>query len=133
MRLAALHAAAFAPERGWTAQEIGALAADGRLVAASDDSGFALISLAADEAELLTLLVAAERRGRGIGAALLDAALGEATQAGATVMHLEVAADNLAAISLYRAAGFNETGRRPRYYKRGAARIDAMLFSRPIG
>ncbi|MEX2519862.1 MAG: GNAT family N-acetyltransferase, partial [Paracoccaceae bacterium] len=125
--------AAFAPARGWTAEESGGRAAGGRLLVISDDFGFALVSLAADEADLLTLAVAPERWGRGVGAALLEAALREAAEGGAATMHLEVAADNLAAISLYRAAGFVETGRRPRYYARGAARIDAMLFARPTG
>lgn len=129
-RLAGLHRAAFpSEERSWSAEEIGALAATGRLIALDDGTGFALISLAADEAEVLTVAVAPAARRRGAARALLDAAMTEAGRRGAATMFLEVAEDNSAAISLYRAAGFRETGRRPRYYLRGAARIDALLFS----
>lgn len=128
-RLAALHRAAFPPEeRSWSAEEIAALAETGRLLALDDGTGFALISLAADESELLTLAVVPAARRRGAGRALLAAAMTEAARNGAAAMFLEVAEDNAAAIALYRAAGFRETGRRPRYYLRGAARIDALTF-----
>ncbi|MEO1612611.1 MAG: GNAT family N-acetyltransferase, partial [Pseudomonadota bacterium] len=121
--LAALHAAAFAPERGWSAEEIGDLAMRGALIADDAACGFALISLAADEAELLTIAVGSERRGRGIGAALLRETENAARESGAARLFLEVAADNAAALALYRKAGFDETGRRPAYYRREAGRI----------
>ncbi|MFV0473883.1 MAG: GNAT family N-acetyltransferase, partial [Pikeienuella sp.] len=128
-RLARAHRAAFPPEeRGWSAAEIGALAANGRLIAREDDEGFALISLAADEAELLTLAVAPALRRQGAGRALLAAAMAQAAAGGATTMFLEVAEDNEAAIALYRSAGFAPAGRRPRYYRRGAALVDALLL-----
>jgi ribosomal-protein-alanine N-acetyltransferase len=46
---------------------------------------------------------------------------------------LDVAEDNLPARELYRAHGFAEDGRRPRYYR--AARnvpVDAILMSRSL-
>ncbi|MEL7462931.1 MAG: ribosomal protein S18-alanine N-acetyltransferase [Pseudomonadota bacterium] len=130
--LAALHAAAFAPERGWSAEEIADLAATGALIAEDADRGFALISLAADEAELLTIAVAEEARGAGIGAALLNAAEGVAAKNGATRIFLEVAADNAAALALYRKSGFEEIGRRPAYYSRPEGRIDALMLAKAL-
>jgi len=45
-------------------------------------------------------------------------------------MFLEVAADNLAAQSLYAGAGFNPIGRRPAYYIRsGGQAVDAVILS----
>ncbi|QIE57855.1 GNAT family N-acetyltransferase [Pikeienuella piscinae] len=132
-RLAKVHETAFGPlERGWSATEIGNLAKAGLLVSAKDDSGFALLSLAADEVELLTLAVAPERRRAGLGATILDAALIAAAASGGAAIHLEVAADNAPALALYRNAGFTQTGRRPRYYLRGASRIDALVLSRNL-
>jgi GNAT superfamily N-acetyltransferase len=52
------------------------------------------------------LYVLPERRGHGIGATLLDAALEAARQAGATALDLEIEADHARAASLYRRAGF---------------------------
>lgn len=129
-RLARIHAEAFAlNERGWTGEEIASLMETGRLIAAEDDSGFALISLASDESELLTLATAPENRRKGLGRALLDEAIKAAREAGAEVMFLEVAEDNEAAIMLYRMHGFQQTGKRPRYYRRKDGSIDALLFT----
>lgn len=129
-RLSHLHERAFAPhERGWSAAEISSLTERGRLFAAADDAGFALISLAADEAELLTIAVDPAAQRAGLGRALLRAAREGAADAGAAVMHLEVAADNAPARALYESEGFSEAGRRKNYYARSGGRIDALLFS----
>lgn len=134
-RLAALHEAAFAPDdRGWSAAEIGALARNGRLFAAAENTGFALISLAADEAELLTIAVDPAHRKAGLGAKLVRAVLGEAASAGAARAHLDVAQDNAPARRLYEAAGFTQIGRRPRYYLRpDGRRCDAILYAAALG
>lgn len=79
----------------------------------------------ADEAELHEIAVDPPRRGAGAGRAMLDAFLEAARARGAAQVHLEVAHDNAAAIALYRAAGFEEVGRRRRYYPGGA---DAVLM-----
>lgn len=132
-RLAALHRAAFAPDgRGWSADEIGALAASGLLLAADDDRSFALFSLVLDEAELLTIAVRPEVRRQGRAAALLVEAMAEVKRRGGARLFLEVAADNAPARALYAAAGFEETGRRPGYYRREDRRIDAILCARAL-
>ena len=43
-------------------------------------------------------------------------------------MFLEVAEDNIPAQKLYLKGGFKVNGRRPRYYKREPAAIDAVLY-----
>lgn len=132
--LAEIHAAAFAPDgEKWSAAGIASFAANGALIATEDDSGFALLSLAADEAELLTIAVAPLRQRAGLGGALLDAALAEAGRFGATIIYLEVAADNEVAKAFYRRRNFMDRGRRPGYYARPEGRrIDALLLSRPL-
>ena len=64
---------------------------------------------------VLLVVVAEDARRRGIGRALLAAALARAPAA--RVAHLEVRASNAAAIALYERLGFVAVGRRPRYYE----------------
>lgn len=79
--------------------------------------GFAMISTAADESELLNLAVDAEYRNRGFAKALLERAEEEAVDKGAGVMYLEVRESNEAAKNLYTGFGFSEIGRRKKYYR----------------
>lgn len=132
-RLAALHAGAFAPSRGWSAAEICALAGAPGVALLAAPSGFALIRVAADEAELLTLAVAPCARRRGLGAALLRAAEDAACAGGAGELLLEVAADNAPARALYAKAGYEARAIRAAYYPRpGGAAADALILARPL-
>jgi [ribosomal protein S18]-alanine N-acetyltransferase len=81
-------------------------------------SGFALLRLAADECEVLSLAVAPDRRGSGVGALLFDGAIAQASAAGAEKLFLEVAEDNDVARRLYTSRGLVPVGRRPGYYHR---------------
>ncbi len=81
-------------------------------------SGFALIRVAADESELLSLAVAPEQRGGGVGTLLLRGAIEHARSAGAARLFLEVAEDNTVARRLYEGHGLVPVGRRPEYYRR---------------
>jgi [ribosomal protein S18]-alanine N-acetyltransferase len=101
----------------------------GAILLADADRGFALVELAADEAELHLIVVGPRFRARGIGRALLRAVIGAATERGAARMFLEVAAGNAAAIALYIAVGFGEVGRRRAYYRDGQ---DALVFARVL-
>jgi len=99
-----------------------------RLLVAEDArgiAGYSLLLRRAGErrARLYSLVVAADRRGAGIGRALLEAAERAAAAAGADGMRLEVRADNVAAIALYRRAGYIETGHRRGYYDDGEAAV----------
>jgi ribosomal-protein-alanine N-acetyltransferase len=88
--------------------------------------GYVVAWLVGDEAEVANLAVAPEWRGRGVGAALLDAALAEARRGGAHVAHLEVRDSNVPARALYGSRGFTPVGRRRRYYQEPVE--DAVLL-----
>jgi ribosomal-protein-alanine N-acetyltransferase len=125
-RLAVLHASAF--DRPWSEAEMLDLM-DGGAAALATDVGFLLIRLTGEEAEVLTLAVRPEARGRGLGRALIEAALAHARAAGASGMFLEVAADNAPALALYERAGFARLGTRRGYYPRpGGPAVDALTL-----
>jgi ribosomal protein S18 acetylase RimI-like enzyme len=69
------------------------------------------------------MLVERGWRGRGVGSALLRAAIGLAREQGLHKLSLEVFAHNTAAIALYRAYGFAEEGRRARHYRRASGEL----------
>ncbi|WP_101847194.1 ribosomal protein S18-alanine N-acetyltransferase [Zhihengliuella sp. ISTPL4] len=69
------------------------------------------------DADIQTIALLADVRGQGRGRALLRALLQTAVDRGAREIFLEVRADNPPAEGLYRAEGFEEIGRRPRYYQ----------------
>lgn len=69
------------------------------------------------DADIQTIAFDAAHRGRGLGRALLRALLDAASDRGAREVFLEVRADNPGAHGLYLSEGFEEIGRRPRYYQ----------------
>lgn len=71
----------------------------------------------------LGMLVHRDWRGRGIGAALVQAAIDWARGHGLHKLCLEVFAQNAAAIALYRKYGFVEEGRRARQYRRASGEL----------
>jgi ribosomal-protein-alanine acetyltransferase len=100
----------------------------------------------AGDADIQTIAIASDARGRGRGRALLHALLGTAAERGARDVFLEVRADNPTAQALYVSEGFLEIGRRPRYYQpddvdavimkldlRGWEAARATASSRPAG
>lgn len=66
----------------------------------------------------LGMLVDRGWRGRGVGSALVQAAIGWARDQGLHKLCLEVFAHNTAAIALYRKSGFVAEGRRAKQYRR---------------
>ena len=122
--LATLHGLAF--DHPWTASEIAGLMALGAF-ALMADQGFILIREAPGEAEVLTLAVAPTARRQGLGRALLEAAI---ARLGPAELFLEVAADNIAGIALYRVAGFEQVGVRRGYYARPGGKVDALMLKR---
>jgi ribosomal protein S18 acetylase RimI-like enzyme len=62
-------------------------------------------------------------RGRGVGSALMRAAIGLAREQGLHKLSLEVFAHNASAIALYRKCGFVEEGRRARHYRRASGEL----------
>ena len=131
--MAALHARCFTTPRPWTAAEFAALLAEPPVFATLAETGFALGRVVANEAELLTIAVAPEARRQGEGRALLDGFLRTARARGAETAFLEVAADNAAALALYRWSGFAEAGRRRGYYHSpGNPPVDALVMVKSL-
>lgn len=124
--LAALHAASF--ERAWDAATLSHMLASPGIFAFVHDDGFVLARAIADEAEILTLAVRPAARGKGLGRALLQAAINKARQAGAETMFLEVGADNPHALALYAGLGFAKVGARKAYYDGR----DALVLRLPL-
>ncbi|HEY0659792.1 MAG TPA: ribosomal protein S18-alanine N-acetyltransferase [Lysobacter sp.] len=91
--------------------------------------GYFLLSLAAGEAHVLNVCVAPELQGHGYGRKLLHALLRIARGRGAERVFLEVRPSNASAIKLYFDEGFNEIGRRPRYYPAKDGREDALVMA----
>lgn len=91
--------------------------------------GYALLSVAADEAHILNLCTAPEVQGQGHGRRLLRALVAQARMRGAQRLFLEVRPSNPHAMALYEAEGFNEIGRRPRYYPAREGREDAIVMA----
>ncbi|OIP82780.1 MAG: alanine acetyltransferase [Rhodobacterales bacterium CG2_30_65_12] len=130
--MAALYAAAFAEVRAWSAEEIAALISGPGGFAVTAAAGFALGRAIVGEAELITIAVAPTARRQGTGRALLAAFEAEARAHDADTAFLEVAADNTAALALYRAAGWAEIGRRAAYYARPTGAADALTMAKPL-
>jgi ribosomal-protein-alanine N-acetyltransferase len=91
--------------------------------------GYALLSIAVGESHLLNLCIAPWAQRRGHGRRLLHAVQRLARAQGAERMFLEVRPSNPGAIALYHAEGFNEIGRRARYYPAREGREDAIVMA----
>jgi ribosomal-protein-alanine N-acetyltransferase len=124
--LAALHATCF-PDP-WNAAAISALLVAPGTFAFAHEDGFVLARAAGGEAEILTLAVAPQARGKGLGRGLLQAAITRARELGAQAMFLEVGADNPAALALYAGLGFAKAGMRKGYYNGR----DALVLRLPL-
>jgi ribosomal-protein-alanine N-acetyltransferase len=101
--------------RAWLAREGG------------ETVGFVVVHRVLEELQILSLAVAARFRRRGIGRVLLERAL--ASEPGVREIHLEVRSNDPVAQALYRCLGFEEVGRRPRFYPGGVA---AALMRRAL-
>lgn len=133
--MAALHAASF--HRGWSEGEFEQLLCDRNVVAhraAIGDklAGFILSRLVAGEAEILSVAVAAPRRGRGLGRQLLDLHLRRLAGLGTRAVFLEVDANNAPALRLYERARFRSVGRREGYYPPDQSSA-ALILRRDLG
>lgn len=91
--------------------------------------GYAVVSMAAGEAHILNICIAPERQGRGLGRYLLRALLKQARDNRVERVFLEVRPSNPTAQKLYESEGFNEIGRRPRYYPAHDGREDAIVMA----
>ncbi len=98
-------------------------------------SGFAIVRILVDDAELLLIAVSPDRRRSGCATLLLNEVLLRLRELGKSPLHLEVRASNLPAIRFYEAREFLACGRRKNYYPNGVLgneREDAVLMQRAI-
>jgi len=90
--------------------------------------GFIMITLRAEECEILNLCIHPTWQRTGYGRKLLNYALQQAQALGVTMAFLEVRRSNRAAIDLYLSVGFNELDVRKNYYKTSSGYEDAILM-----
>ena len=135
-KLAQLHGASF--HRGWGEGEFENMLSERntlvhRLRLGRKIIGFAVSRMAADEAEILSIAVAASHRGRGLSRNLLLTHLGHLSGRGVRTVFLEVEENNQPARRLYERAGFSVAGRRERYYQQpGGEQLNALLMRRDL-
>jgi [ribosomal protein S18]-alanine N-acetyltransferase len=118
---------------GMLATELAGEPARYYLVAADDGviAGYAgMLASGGGQADVLTVGVAHDRWGEGIGAALVEDLLAEAARRGCTEVILEVRVDNDRAQRLYRRHGFDGVGIRRGYYQPSGT--DALVMRHPI-
>ena len=77
----------------------------------------------------LGLMVAVTHRRRGIGRALLDAAVEWARESGVQKLELHVFPHNEPAIRLYERYGFEREGYRRAHYRRAGEYVDAIVMA----
>jgi len=90
--------------------------------------GYAVVLGVLDEAHLLNISIVRAAQGGGLGRRLLEHLLSTAWRDGVRQFFLEVRPSNLAALALYRRAGFAEIGRRKGYYPSREGREDAIVM-----
>jgi [ribosomal protein S18]-alanine N-acetyltransferase len=91
--------------------------------------GYAVLRPIVDEAELLNISVAAARQRKGLGRAILSGMLDLACEKHMLRVFLEVRPSNVAALALYRSAGFSEIGVRRGYYQNANGSEDAITMA----
>jgi ribosomal-protein-alanine N-acetyltransferase len=99
---------------------------DGRLI------GYAVTMVAAGEAHLLNLSIAADLQRRGLGSELLQFVLQMAHDCTAGTVYLEVRASNRGGRALYVHHGFAEIGIRKGYYPAHDGREDAVTMEKKL-
>lgn len=134
-QLAALHGRSF--RGGWSAEEFERLLADRSVTAHRATAGRRLVGFiisrgAVDEAEILSVAVAASARRRGTARRLLNLHMGRLAASGVRRLLLEVDEGNVAARHLYARAGFYEVGQRQGYYQRGSGAAAALVLRRDL-
>ena len=100
-------------------------------VMTSDDLilGYAIVMLAADESQLLSIGIAESLQGQGWGHYLLKAIVALVQAKGIEKMFLEVRVSNISAIRLYERFGFEYVGIRRAYYPAEQGREDARVYT----
>jgi [ribosomal protein S18]-alanine N-acetyltransferase len=88
--------------------------------------GYAGVDRRGEVADVMTIAVAPDAQGQGLGSLLMDWLIKAARRGGAKHLMLEVRADNVAAQRLYTKMGFEMLTVRRRYYQPGD--VDAHIM-----
>lgn len=91
-------------------------------------TGYSVVMIAAGEAHLLNLSVAAQWQRHGLGSELLRFIIGHARDCAAARIFLEVRPSNVAALALYTRAGFATIGVRRGYYPARGGSENAIVM-----
>ena len=83
-----------------------------------------------DSADMMNIAVSPEYRRNGIGKKLILSLIDHLRKNNVTALLLEVRVSNTPAISLYQQLGFEQVGRRPRYYHN--PREDALILRKEL-
>ena len=83
-----------------------------------------------DAADMMNLAVSPECRRQGIGQALVNALVEHLQQNKVIALLLEVRVSNAPAVALYESLGFEQVGRRPKYYHN--PREDALILRKEL-
>jgi ribosomal-protein-alanine N-acetyltransferase len=95
-------------------------------------AGYFVLMVAAGEAHLLNLSIAAAHQRAGHGTALLAQAAELARKLGARSLFLEVRPSNRGAQALYTRLGFRKVAVRRGYYPAHTGREDALVLALPL-
>lgn len=104
------------------------------MVYASEEElcGYAVLLPVLDEVQLLDIGIAAQHQRKGLGHQLLNELMAWARSQNIHRMLLEVRPTNVAALALYRSAGFSQIGLRRDYYAAPQGREDAIVMEREL-
>jgi len=92
-------------------------------------AGYAVATANERSGHIISIAVAPSHRRKGVGTALLRAAINGLVRGGACVVHLEVGKGNRSAIAFYERMGFAKSSEIKRYYPNGE---DALVLARQI-
>lgn len=101
------------------------------IVAVEDDNivGFAGIIILPDDTEITNIVTKKSERKKGIGKLLLDKLIDMTRDAKKEIISLEVNEKNIPAIELYKKFGFENVGKRKKYYN---GINDAIIMTKKI-
>lgn len=91
--------------------------------------GFIVTEQSRGVGHIITIDVVQEARRHRIGSALLNAAEGELRERLCSLVRLETAVDNIAALTFYKRHGYHVVRTIPRYYSNG---VDALLLEKDL-
>jgi len=92
-------------------------------------AGFVVSDVQRNRGHLITIDVHPDHRRAGLGSMLMLAVERRLCELGVKDLRLEVAVDNVAALSFYKRHGYSLVRTIPRYYNQS---VDALLMSKPL-